>query len=61
MPVQACTVNGKRGFKYGAQGKCYPGRAGHSRAVAQGIAIEMSQRRTHSKNQETYLIGKKNG
>ena len=58
MPIMQCTTGGKKGYKYGPNGTCYPGKAGLGRARAQGVAIELSQRRRRSKNAETYLIGK---
>lgn len=51
MPVQACSLNGKPGFKYGKGGKCYTYTAGNTqsqvtarnRAERQGRAIEVSK------------------
>lgn len=40
MPIQACTINGKRGYKWGSQGKCYAGRSGRAKAERQMRAIE---------------------
>ena len=40
MPVKNCEINGRPGWKWGNEGKCYPGPAGKSKAIAQGIAIE---------------------
>jgi len=45
MPVKRCTTNGKKGYKYGDSGKCYPGNAGKSKAAAQGRAIQASKKR----------------
>lgn len=51
MPVKACQSNGKPGFKYGDEGKCYTYTKGNAasknraydKAVAQGRAIEKSR------------------
>lgn len=47
MPVMQCTIDGKPGYKWGPQGKCYPYKKGDAnsrakakaKAVKQGIAI----------------------
>ncbi len=44
MPIQRCTKNGKRGFKWGASGTCYTGPGGRARALRQSRAIIASQR-----------------
>ena len=38
MPVKPCSKNGKRGFKWGDQGKCYTGPGSKVKAAKQGIA-----------------------
>jgi len=38
MPIQRCTIRGKKGFKFGS-GVCYTGPDGHDRARQQGIAV----------------------
>ena len=51
MPIQACQVGGKPGYKYGPEGKCYPydpkneasRERAHQRAMEQGRAIEASK------------------
>jgi len=51
MPVQSCTSNGKPGYRYGEEGKCYTYTAGdqasreaaHAKAVRQGQAIKAQQ------------------
>jgi len=45
MPVMRCQINGKKGWKYGASGKCYTGPDSKSKAAAQGRAIKASQSR----------------
>ena len=40
MPIKRCEINGQPGWKWGNEGKCYPGSAGKSKAIGQGIAIE---------------------
>jgi hypothetical protein len=39
MPVRKCTSEGKQGYKWGDQGKCYIGPDAKKKAIAQGIAI----------------------
>lgn len=51
MPVQSCNQDGKPGFKWGQEGKCYTYTAGdkasmeraRNRAAEQGRAIEASK------------------
>jgi hypothetical protein len=38
MPVKSCVKNGKKGFKWGDQGKCYTGPSAKVKAAKQGIA-----------------------
>lgn len=53
MPVQSCQSNGKPGFKWGNEGKCYTYTPGNeqsknrarNRASEQGRAIEASQQK----------------
>lgn len=40
MPLQKCVVDGKNGWQWGSEGKCYTGRDAKKQAVKQGIAIE---------------------
>lgn len=40
MPLKQCEINGKPGWKWGNEGKCYPGDSGKKKAIAQGIDIE---------------------
>lgn len=40
MPVKKCQIEGKDGFKWGDEGKCYTGPDAKKKAIAQGIAIE---------------------
>lgn len=40
MPVKKCQINGKSGYKWGDEGKCYTGPNAKKKAIAQGIAIE---------------------
>jgi len=39
MPLQACSVDGTDGWRWGAQGKCYTGPDAKQKALAQGIAM----------------------
>ena len=43
MPVQRCTKNGKKGWKWGANGTCYIGRDAKEKAERQGRAIEANR------------------
>lgn len=45
MPVKRCQKDGKKGWKWGDNGKCYVGPNGKSRASRQGRAIEASKAR----------------
>jgi hypothetical protein len=40
MPLKNCSENGKDGWKWGDEGKCYTGKDGKKEAIKQGIAIE---------------------
>ena len=40
MPLNNCSENGKNGWKWGDEGKCYTGKDGKKQAIKQGIAIE---------------------
>jgi hypothetical protein len=40
MPVKKCNEDGKSGWKWGDEGKCYVGPNGKQEAIKQGIAIE---------------------
>ena len=39
MPLQRCTKNGQRGWKWGKSGTCYIGRNAKEKAIAQALAI----------------------
>ena len=51
MPVTACQINNKSGYKWGPEGECYPyekgnkvsEKAAHDKAWEQGKAIIISQ------------------
>jgi len=40
MPIKRCQVKGKKGWKYGDQGKCYTGKDAKQKAYKQAYAIE---------------------
>jgi len=40
MPVERCTVDGKSGWRWGKQGKCYTGPGAKTKAAKQGAAIK---------------------
>lgn len=42
MPIQDCSVGGKRGKRYGQSGKCYTGPNAYRKAAAQAAAIKAS-------------------
>ena len=46
MPLKKCSENGKSGWKWGDEGKCYSGSDGKKKAIKQGIAIEGPQKFT---------------
>ena len=60
MPVQSCRDNGKPGFKWGTEGKCYTYRANdessrqRARAAAerQGRAVEANRTKGKQNGQE---------
>lgn len=43
MPVQECQINGQKGYKWGEEGICFPGKSGRSKAIKQGRAITISK------------------
>jgi len=51
MPIMPCSKDGKPGYKYGKDGKCYVYTSGNEasrkrakkRAINQGVAIEASR------------------
>ena len=40
MPLQRCTSEGKSGWRWGDEGKCYTGPGAKKKALKQGVAIE---------------------
>lgn len=40
MPLRKCTNNGKSGYQWGDEGKCFTGPNAKKKAIRQGIAIE---------------------
>ena len=40
MPLKNCTVDGKSGYQWGDDGKCYTGKDGKKKALRQGVAVE---------------------
>ncbi len=45
MPVTRCSINGRRGYKFGRKGKCYTGKGAEEKAKKQGAAIKISESR----------------
>lgn len=39
MPIKKCEIDGKPGWKWGDEGKCYLGDSGKKKAISQGIAV----------------------
>src|SRR5688572_4328086 len=39
MPIQACSIDGKKGYRWGEHGKCYVGPRARARALQQARAI----------------------
>ncbi len=56
MPVLRCQKNGKRGYKFGNNGKCFTGSGARAKAAAQGAAIKIGQksRRARRRNSGRY-------
>lgn len=50
MPVQACKSNGKPGFKWGKQGRCYTYTAGNTQSRNQAKAKAAKQGRAIKAN-----------
>jgi len=48
MPLQVCQVEGRRGWRWGQQGKCYVGSGAKAKAKRQGQAIETSVHNVHT-------------
>jgi hypothetical protein len=44
MPVQKCSVKNKKGWKWGASGKCYTGKDSKKKAIKQGLAVSFRNR-----------------
>lgn len=42
MPLKKCVVNGKQGWKWGDEGKCYTGPDAKKKALEQAKAIRAS-------------------
>ena len=61
MPVQPCTTNGKKGWRYGTSGKCYTGPGAKRKAHVQGYAIEQSQKRSGKAAEVIKSMTKKKG
>ena len=40
MPLKSCNVDGKAGYQWGEQGKCYTGPDAKKKALKQGVAVE---------------------
>ena len=40
MPLKTCNVDGKTGYQWGEQGKCYTGPDAKKNALKQGVAVE---------------------
>ena len=40
MPLKNCTVDGKAGYQWGDEGKCYTGPGAKKKALKQGVAVE---------------------
>lgn len=43
MPNKSCQSGGKKGTKYGGQGKCYTGQGAKAKTSRQGRAIEANR------------------
>lgn len=56
MPLKRCTINGKRGWKWGDAGKCYTGPRGKAKAIKQAQAIRASGYEENSNREEPDVI-----
>lgn len=56
MPLKRCTINGKRGWKWGDAGKCYTGSRGKAKAIKQAQAIRASGYEENSNREEPDVI-----
>lgn len=54
MPLKRCTVDGKSGWKWGNEGKCYTGKDGKKKAIRQGIAVEGPKKFTEIVDKEGF-------
>lgn len=48
MPVERCTKNGVKGYRWGSSGKCYTGPGAKEKALKQGRAIEVNKSKGES-------------
>lgn len=55
MPVKPCTKDGKNGYKWGDEGKCYTGPDAKEKAANQGRAIKA--RKSKAANNEELVNG----
>lgn len=52
MPVQTCRLNGRDGYKWGKQGRCYTYKQGSKRSEADALAKATLQGRAIEANKE---------
>lgn len=50
MPLQRCTVNDKKGWRWGESGKCYLGPGGRRKALRQMRAIKSKESTAEEKH-----------
>ena len=55
MPVKSCTINGKKGYKWGNSGKCYTGPGAKKKALRQGAAAYANGYREGKTNSGEYI------
>jgi len=53
MPIKQCQIKGKKGYKFGDEGKCYFGANAKEKAKKQGRAIKSSQSRRKKKKDKS--------
>ena len=57
MPLKRCSSDGKSGYKWGDEGKCYTGRDAKKQAIKQGIAIEGPEKFSQKhRNLKCYIL-----
>lgn len=59
MPLKRCSSDGKSGWRWGDEGKCFVGPDGKKKAIRQGIAIEGPEKFQQMSSAEKVNFSKK--